>query len=176
MPLFGGALLAISAAGTLALLLDAEKDYVFEPLMVPLLGWAALRLGVPGTAWAVAVTTVLTIANSVYGTGQSLLPDGFTPERAVAFQAVLSALSATFLGIAAAVADARQAEEDLRKSAAARRRRRRDHEPRDQNPLGVILGAVQLIGGTTTPPCGIASTQWARSSARRGRSWRWSRS
>lgn len=144
--LFGGALLAITAAGTLALLLDAERDYVFEPLMVPLLGWAALRLGVPGTAWAVAVTTVLTIANSVYGTGQSLLPDGFTPERAVAFQAVLSALSATFLGIAAAVADARQAEEDLRKSAAARRAYVVTMSHEIKNPLGVILGAVQLIG------------------------------
>lgn len=144
--LFGGALLAITAAGTLALLLDAERDYVFEPLMVPLLGWAALRLGVPGTAWAVAVTTVLTIANSVYGTGQSLLPDGFTPERAVAFQAVLSALSATFLGIAAAVADARQAEEDLRKSAAARRAYVATMSHEIKNPLGVILGAVQLIG------------------------------
>ena len=144
--LFGGALCAISAAVTLALLLDAKKDHVFEPLMVPLLGWAALRLGVPGTAWAVAVTTVLTIANAVYGTEVILLPDGFTPERAVAFQAVLSALSATFLGIAAAVADARQAEENLRKTAAARHADVATMSHEIKNPLEVILGAVQRIG------------------------------
>lgn len=143
--LFGGALATISAAVVAALLLDAQRDYVFEPLMVPLLGWAALRLGVPGTAWAVAVTTVLTIANSVYGTGKMLLPDGFTPERAVAFQAVLSALSATFLGIAAAVADARQSEQDLRRSVAARRAYVATMSHEIKNPLGVILGTVQLM-------------------------------
>lgn len=148
---FGGAVSAVAAAVIAMLLFDGGKDYVFEPLMIPLLGWAALRLGVGGTAWAVAATTVLTIANSVYGTGKALLPEGFTPERAVAFQAVLSALSATFLGIAAAVADARQSEDELRRSAAARRDYVATMTHEIKNPLGVILGAVQMIDDGDQP-------------------------
>ncbi len=148
---FGGALSVVAAAVVVTLLVDGTKDFVLEPLMIPLLGWAALRLGVGGTAWAVAVTTVLTIANSVYGSGRVLLPEGFTPERAVAFQAVLSALSATFLGIAAAVADARQSEDELKRSAAARRDYVATMTHEIKNPLGVILGAVQVIDDGEQP-------------------------
>jgi signal transduction histidine kinase len=148
---FGGALSLVAVAVVGTLLVDESKDYVLEPLMIPLLGWAALRLGVGGTAWAIAVTTVLTIANSVYGTGKFLLPEGFTPERAVAFQAVLSALSATFLGIAAAVADARQSEDELKRSAVARRDYVATMTHEIKNPLGVILGALQVIDADDQP-------------------------
>lgn len=166
--LFGGALGAVTVAVLVSLAGGTRTDYVFEPLMVPLLGWAALRFGVPGTAWAVAVTTILTIASSVYGTGKVLLPEGFTPERAVAFQAVLSALSATFIGIAAAVADARQAEGDLRKSAAARRAYVATMSHEIKNPLGVILGAVQIMedGDDTETPTRFDSVRAIERAAR----------
>ncbi|MBY0280483.1 MASE1 domain-containing protein, partial [Candidatus Binatia bacterium] len=148
---FGVALGAITLAVVGNLLIGGHKDYVFEPLMVPLLGWAALRLGVPATAWAVAVTTVLTIANSMYGSGKVLLPDGFTPERAMAFQAVLSALAVTFLGIAAAIADAREAEADLERRDVARRDYLAAVMHEIQAPLDAILGAVRYMDELRAP-------------------------
>lgn len=148
---FGGALTAVALALAGVLVLDNHKYYVFEPLMIPLLGWAALRLGARGTAWAIAVTTALTIANSVFGNGQILLPDGFTPQRAVAFQAVLSALAVTFLGIAAAVDDAREKEGAQRRSVAAQRAYLASVTEEIRSPLGVILGAVEAIDGQRDP-------------------------
>jgi signal transduction histidine kinase len=148
---FGCVLTIATLALVGALVLDSHRDYVFEPLMIPLLGWAALRLGVRGTAWAVAATTVLTIANSAFGHDQALLPDGFTPERAVAFQAVLSALSVTFLGIAAAIDDAREKEDEQRRSAAAQRAYLASVTEEIRSPLRVILGAVDSIEGQRDP-------------------------
>ena len=148
---FGGVLATVTLALVGALALDSHRDYVFEPLMIPLLGWAALRLGARGTAWAIAVTTVLTIANSAFGHGQVLLPNGFTPERAVAFQAVLSALSVTFLGIACALDDAREKEGEQRRNAAAQRAYLASVTEEIRTPLGAILGAVEAIGGEHDP-------------------------
>jgi len=142
---FGGVLTAVTLAAVAVLLVDGCREYVFEPLMIPVLGWAALRLGVRGTVWAVSLTTVITIANSTFGYGMALLPDGFTPERAVAFQAVLSALSATFLGIAAAIDDARQLDGEHRRHDAARRAYLASVTDEIRMPLGAILGAVQSI-------------------------------
>lgn len=148
---FGMALGATTLAVVGNLLAGGYKDYVFEPLMIPLLGWAALRLGVPATARAVAVTTVLTIANSVYGSGKVLLPDGFTPERAIVFQSVLSALAVTFLGIAAGVADARETEADLERRDVARRDYLAAVTHEIHGPLDAILGAVQRMDEVPSP-------------------------
>lgn len=131
---------------TVALLLTGRSSgYLVQPLLIPLLGWAAVRLGVPATTWALLVTTVLTILNAVHGTGNDLLPEGFTAERAMALQAVLSGLSLTFVLISGAIADARDVEHDAQRREAARSELVATMTNEIRNPLGVILAAVQVI-------------------------------
>jgi len=135
---------AVSALELGMILSGSGRGDLVQPLLIPLLGWAALRLGVPGTSWAVLVTTVLTLLNVAHG-GDGLLPGDLTPTRALALQAVLCGLSITFLGVAAAIADARDVEHDTRRRDAVRSDFVATVMAEIRAPLDAILASVRAI-------------------------------
>ena len=119
-------------------------------LVFPGLIWAALRFGLPGAA----SMTLLTSAIAIWGTSR-----GFGPfarpvlhESLLALQTFMSVVAATFLMLAASIAERRRAEQGLRRAhevvTEANRTKAEflavmSHELR--TPLNAIAGYVELI-------------------------------
>jgi signal transduction histidine kinase len=141
---YGVALAAATAATVSAPLVGVDARLLVQLLAIPLLGWSSLRLGVAGTTWAVLVVSFLVVWNHVRGVGEFVSPLGFTADGALAVHAILSGLSLTFLGIAAAVQETRdsalrlQRRDETRKAFLAAMA----HEIR--NPLSIILASVEV--------------------------------
>lgn len=139
------ALVALAAATVAPIATGRHDVHVpFPILVVPLLTWAALRLGVVATAWSLLVFNSLTILRHLHGLGDVFAAGGFTPHNAAALQILLGSLGVTFLAIAAAAAQSRAAVASL----VHRERQRADylaevtHEIR--NPLSAILNGVEI--------------------------------
>ncbi len=136
----------VIGAGVTIGILGGERP-LMPPLLlvVPLAGWAALRLGVCATGWALLVTASLSLLAHAHGAGTLLEGRSYTPDVAYALQAMISGVAITFLAIAAAIEEQARAETALR-----RRQDDRDlllraitHEIR--NPVASILGGVEIV-------------------------------
>ncbi len=143
------AFVALCAILTVTVAIDtlAGSGRLVQPILViiPLGGWAALRLGVSATSWAVLVVASVSILRHVHGIGALLLGTPYTPDVAFVLQTILCGIAVTFLAIAAAIEVHRRADR-----AAHRRDDERDllvrtitHEIR--NPVATILGGVELV-------------------------------
>ncbi len=84
------------------------------PLVIfPLLGWAAWRFGPRGTATAMLLIGLVTIWNHLHGSGFFSPAGPLSTHSVVVMQAFLLVASMTFLGIAASIAEARRANEEV---------------------------------------------------------------
>ena len=142
--LFGVVMAVFVGAAGLAPSFGVDPRRVLQPVAVPLLGWAALRLNVAGTSWAMMALSLVVVTNHLRGHGELVGPLGFTADRAVLLQIILSGLTATFLSIAAATHEGREQERKLRQRDAGRLAlvAAMTHEIR--NPLSVILASVEM--------------------------------
>jgi integral membrane sensor domain MASE1 len=86
--------------------------YPIGHLTIPLLLWAAFRLGPRGAATAMTVTTAIAVWGTAYGIGPFAQPD--LNYGLVLLQAYISNMAITALVLAAIVTERKLAEEKLR--------------------------------------------------------------
>ena len=113
-------------------------------VVVPLLSWAAWRLGPRGTGVALPVVVTLGMKNHLDGVGVLALGRMVTPESMVSVQAAVGGIVVTFLFITAAVAEWRALEQALRQANQLKREfvSTISHELR--TPLAAILGYLEM--------------------------------
>jgi signal transduction histidine kinase len=128
-----------------------ERQYVpwFPPralavIVVPVLGWAAWRLGPRGTATGLAIMVSVAIKNHLDGVGMFVANGQVTADSVVMMQAVLSGLIVTFLLITAGVAEWGEIEHALREANQLKREfvSTMSHELR--TPLAAVLGYLEM--------------------------------
>ncbi len=113
-------------------------------VVVPVLGWAAWRLGPRGTAIALLAITTLAIKNHLDGVGVLSIAGDVTHNSILMIQAVLSGIVVTFLLIAAGVAESDELEHALRRANRMKLEfvSTMSHELR--TPLAAIMGYVEM--------------------------------
>jgi signal transduction histidine kinase len=116
----------------------------FAVVVVPVLFWAAWRLGPRGTGVGLVAIATLAMKNHLDGVGILAVGGTVTPESMLLVQVLVSGIVVTFLFITAAVAEWRALEHALRQANQLKREfvSTISHELR--TPLAAILGYLEM--------------------------------